>query len=136
MPSLVGLYSFEQELSNLNNWIEAINIIKMKFTNYSLQFKLHPLTKQNPELYQIQDYIKSKCKGIDIINPSVNAQKLIHKSQVVISDVSTVLWWANFLEKKKIISMDLKNFINSDQMKYYHNVYYFENIEKLKNFNF
>jgi hypothetical protein len=136
MPSMIGFHSLETELPLLNNWIDVANIFKRKFQNYKVQLKLHPGTNNNPDLNDIQDYIINKCNNVTIINPSVNAQKLICNSKVIVSDVSTVLWWANFLKNKILVSIDFRDFIGSDQMKYYKNINYFEKIEKLKNYNF
>jgi hypothetical protein len=136
MPSLIGFNRLETELPLLNNWIDVANIIKRKFQNYKIQLKLHPGSKKNPDLHKIQDYLRNKCSDILVMNPSVNSQKLICGSKVIVSDTSSVLWWANFIKNKTLISIDFHNFVGSDQMKYYKNIYYFEKIEKLKNYNF
>ena len=132
MPSLLGFHSLKEELPALNNWIYVANIFTRKFKNYKIKLKLHPRTKKNPGLNKIQDYLKLKCIDMTIINPSVNSQKLIWNSKIIVSDVSTVLWWANFLNNKTLISMDFKGFIGSDQMKHYDNIHYFDKLEKLK----
>lgn len=109
-------------------WIEAINALKNKFPNYCLFLKLHPNQKQDVLWKDIIGTIKSEFPNINILLPDENAQKWILKSKVIVSEVSSVLWWSSMLQSKISISFDIFGIPFSDDMKYYTGVYYFNSL--------
>mgnify|MGYP001210131927 CR=1 FL=1 len=131
MPSYLGLFSLESDLDNLKKWIELINIVLKLQSNKIVHFKFHPNIKNNPQSKKITQYLVDNCPTLKIINPSENAQELILQNEIIISDVSTVLWWASFLKNKKIISINFSNFENSDAMKRYEHIHYVEDLRVL-----
>lgn len=109
-------------------WIGAINALNNKFPNYYLFLKLHPNQKQDVLWKDIIGNIKSEFPNINILLPDENAQKWILKSKVIVSEVSSVLWWSSMLKSKISISFDIFDIPFSDDMKYYNGVYYFNSL--------
>ena len=135
-PSMVGFNNIQTELTGINNWIKVANIFKRKFPDYKIKLKMHPGVKGNRYLNKINQYFKENCSDLELLHPSRNAQELIYYSNVIVSDVSTILWLASFFEDKTNISMDFSNFLGSDDMKYYDNIHYFDSLDKLEKFQF
>jgi hypothetical protein len=119
-----------------NNWIDAIKILMKKFPNYRYVWKLHPGSEKDMMMQSITEYIKKNCQIIDILNIKENAQEWIIKSKVVVTDVSSVFWWANLLNDKRVISLDIFGYPAGDEAKYYDGVIYFNTLEALESFDF
>ena len=119
-----------------DQYIEFLRKFKKKFPNYQVIFKLHPSSKDKKVWMDIVSLISQQVKVINI-NPSVNAEKLIIQSKIIISDVSTVLWWTIFFDKKIAISLDIFNFDKGDEMlKYGSYLYYIKNLKQIEKINF
>ncbi len=112
-----------------SKWIEAISIMKMKFPDYNFFWKLHPVQKQDFLWKAITNRIKKEHPYITLLIPEENAQKWILKSKVVVSEVSSVLWWSSFFPTKIAISLDIFGISFMDFFKYYRGVHYFDNLE-------
>jgi hypothetical protein len=131
-PSSIGFYSFSEDKKGIDIWIEAINIICLESGDYDHLFKLHPRTKKNKDYIRIVQYISDKCKCLKIIDASNNIEGLVIKSEVIISDVSSVLWWSSAFPEKFPISLDFNRFYGSNHMKKYNNILYINSFKKLK----
>lgn len=116
-------------------WVEAINIIADKLPSHKIGVKF----KSNEDHELFKQYLARLGLGgrIIIISPAEDTNALILKSNVIVSTISTVLWWANFLQSRKcLISLDL---FDNPSGNYYENVngiLHFNSTEALKNFNF
>jgi hypothetical protein len=135
-PSLLGFGSLNDDKSAIDNWLKAISIISNKFKDYKTYFKLHPRSSANPELPLIKNYISGKIPELIILDNNAIAQEYILRSEVIVSDVSTVLWWSLFVKNKINISIDFNNFFGSNDMKYYEEIHYFNNLEQLRGYTF
>ena len=120
-----------------DKYINAIYLLLKKFPNYIIKFKLHPSDKNNYLWKKIISIIASKIINFEVISENTNAEFLIIESKVIISDVSTILWWTIFLKDKIAISLDIFNFDSGDEMFLYSpKIYYVDNLKKLENINF
>ncbi len=120
-----------------NKYVEVISILLRKFPNYLVKFKLHPGSPNNNIWKNILKIISNKINNVEVINQSVTAEELIIASKIVVSDVSTTLWWTTFLKDKVSISLNIFNFDNGSEMKHYiPEIHYIDKLEKLENINF
>ena len=53
------------------------------------------------------------------------------ESGVVVSDISSVLWWAQFVGGKTVISLDLFGYRGGSTMRHYQGVRYFDSVAAL-----
>jgi hypothetical protein len=63
---------------------------------------------------------------------NTQVQEFILKSKVIVSEVSSVLWWAKFIPDKIIISLDLFKVPLGDHFKDEEGIYYFNDSEALR----
>jgi len=119
-----------------DKWIAAIRILSNKFPENRFVWKLHPASEKDQLWYKITSRIKKEYKEVTIISPKEIAEKWIIKSKVIVGDVSTIFWWANFLNSKILISLDIFNYSSGDGMKYYEGIYYFDSLNKLVSADF
>ncbi|HAF96549.1 MAG: hypothetical protein A2021_01545 [Elusimicrobia bacterium GWF2_52_66] len=138
MPTygLINTYQKENNLSDKeiidhvsDKWVEAITILRSKFPGYELVLKLHPSQERDMLWQKIVAEIKNACAGLTLVNPRENGQEWVLRSKVVVSDFSSVLWWAAFFDSKVAISLDIFGTRFSDEMKYRESVYYFNNLK-------
>lgn len=128
-PSLIGFRRLKNEKYELDLWISAIKLLELKFQGYSFIFKLHPSVRNNKYYDEIIDYISNKNPNLLIYSPEKSAENFIIASEVVVSDVSSVLWWTSYYKKKLAISFDFNNCIGSNDMLNVENVFYFNNLK-------
>ena len=120
-----------------DKYIDSIKILLKKFPNYSIIFKLHPMEVGDNLWINIIDKISQKIKNIEFIKKNINIEKLILESRIIVSDVSSVLWWTIFLKNKTAISLDVFNIVKGDEMFGYEpSVHYINSLNKLKKANF
>lgn len=139
IPGLIAKGNSDDEVSKFisNKYIEFLNKFKKKFPDYSIIFKLHPASKKNVIWMNVINLISEKIKITKIEDDQVNAEKLIIESKIVISDVSTVLWWTIFFDEKIAVSLDIFNFENGDEMlNYLPYVYYINDLNQIEKTNF
>jgi hypothetical protein len=116
----------------LRKWSEIIEVIHNKLSDWEMIFKLHPNAKQDLLWQTMLKEIKTNHPYLVVLDESEKAEKLILKSKIVISDVSTVLWWTSFLRDKLPISLDLFGYPGGDDMKVYDDVCYISSMDKLE----
>ena len=71
---------------------------------------------------EIEAYIRLRCKWVDIIASKEDVRSselLILNSWLVIGDSSSVLPWATYCGEKTVLSMDVGNSVNSNDMECY-----------------
>jgi len=113
-------------------WSEIIEVIQNKLPDWEVMFKLHPNATKDLIWKNALERIRSNCPDIVVLDESEKAEKLILKSKIVVSDVSTVLWWTSFLRDKLAISLDLFGYPGGDDMKVYDDVCYISSMDGLK----
>jgi hypothetical protein len=113
-------------------WSEIIEVMHTKLPDWELLFKLHPNSATDIIWQNILKSIKSNCPDIVVLNESEKAEKWILKSKIVVSDVSTVLWWTSFLRSKLAISLDLFGYPGGNDMEKYDDVYYISSMDQFK----
>jgi len=127
-----GIKQEEAKELIISKWGEIIEVIRNKLPEWEVIFKLHPNAKQNIVWHTMLKEIKSNHPDIVVLNESEKAEKLILKSKIVVSDVSTVLWWTSFFNTKLAISLDLFGYPGGDDMKVYDDVCYISSMDELK----
>ena len=98
---------------------------------------MHPNALNDLTWGKIIDLILVRKPFIVNLPANDKAEKHIIQSKVIVGDVSTVLWWSSFFNKKIIISFDIFNYPGGDDMKYYEPfIKYINNLdEEFQNFN-
>ena len=125
-PSVLGFSTLNNEKKDLDNWLKVVSLLQLKFQNYKLIFKLHPRTLKNKNYNKLMEYLAKMNPRIKIYPPNVSAEELIISSEIIVSDVSSVLWWSSNFNTKLSISFDFCNFPGSDDMSKVNNVLYFQ----------
>ena len=123
----------EEEISN--NWISAVKVLSEKFPGYRFLWKLHPAAENNTLMRAITEHVERECKDMVILPPAENAQKLVVKSRVVVTDASSISCWASLLKSKIAVCLDIFSYSLSD----YENVdgvLHFDSLDALASFDF
>jgi hypothetical protein len=138
---------FDEELIKNNNfdyltkfvarqYINFFQIILLKFKNFNIKFKLHPREESTIFWNRVLKLISEKYNNIEFEKSSTNSEQLILESKIIVSDISTVLWWSIFLGNRISISLDIFNFDSGKEMlQYTPDIYYVDNLEDLKKLN-
>jgi hypothetical protein len=129
-PSLIGLRDFKAEEPTLRKWVQALNLLRDKLPDFEFIIKFHPGNKSS-RLKTVKEYLKQNCSFLQIYESSAGAEALMLNSRVIVGDVSSTLWWSNFIENKTVISLDMQDFEGSSDMLLYPDILYFENMNDL-----
>lgn len=117
--SLTGAFGFDSNL--LDRWCAFVSILSKKYADSEVILKLHPGTSVELST-EIEAYIRLRCKWVDIIASKEDVRSselLILNSWLVIGDSSSVLPWATYCGEKTVLSMDVGNSVNSNDMECY-----------------
>lgn len=117
-------------------WIATIKILSQKFPECRFIWKLHPNSENDRMMLEITKLIDKRCINFQVLPLKENAQKWMVKSKLIVTDISTVFWWANMLKNKIVISLDVFGYAAGDEAKYYDGVLYFNKLEELDLFDF
>ena len=129
---LVKGYDAEKLICSISiKWCDAINLLLEKFRHYDLKIKLHPTYKQDFVSVSILKRIRRSFPKLELIDAKESAERHVLLSSVIVSDVSTVLWWASFLRGKTVISLDIFNYEDGDEMNEYDGIYYISNLNDI-----
>jgi hypothetical protein len=131
-PSLIGIYDFETEKEVLEKWVIGLNEIKAQLPDYQFTMKIHPDYDIN-YTRKLTGFIGQQCPFMSFVNSGINAEELMLESQLIVGDVSSTLWWSNFIETKTVISLDMKNYPGSGDMRRYGGIIYVDDCNKIKN---
>ena len=119
-----------------NKYICVLDILLKIYPNFKIKYKLHPDNPFNSVWLNIFNSVANKYKDIEQVKPSTNIEKIILESKIIISDVSSVLWWNIFLDNKISISLDIFNFDYGNEMSHYSDyIYYIDDLNKLEKIN-
>jgi len=113
-------------------WCNAMDALLARFPGYRLTIKLHPASKNDPSWKRIIERIIQAFPQVINLPSSESAELCVVKSRVVVSDVSTVLWWAALWGGKSVISLDVFGYPGGGEMKLYSNyIEYINDISKI-----
>jgi len=145
LPSSVHINQYKNENSYndedavrlfADKWIQIIEILQKKFPGFKVAWKSHPVAGQIVMWVKVVDRIKKLCPELLFLDPKLSAQEWILRSKVIVGNGSSSLWWANLLETKVVVSLDVFGISDVDEMKYRQGVHYFNNLEKLLDADF
>lgn len=113
-------------------WQDAIKGLLRKFPGYSVKMKLHPASAKDAVWICILDQLKKEIPEIEIVPSSASAEWYAASAAVIVGDISSVLWWTALLGGKIVISLDIFNYPNGDELiQYEDHIYYVSNIDFL-----
>ena len=115
-----------------NTWADLILALTEKFPEFELKWKLHPMQVNDSIWLRVQECIKERFPQCVVVHPSESAQALINGSNVVVGEVSSVLWWASHFESKVAISVDLFGLDSMDEMKHREGMLYFNSLDEFR----
>jgi len=116
----------------VDKWSQVIMILRKHYPGSHIMLKLHSIFATSRIHLNFQECLSRAHPVLEIADPKSNAQKLIIRSKVVVSEASTVLWWAVFLTGKRAISLDIFGYKGGDEMRYHSGVRYCNNLSELK----
>jgi hypothetical protein len=120
-------------VSNISGkWCEAIDALRVQYPYYTYAMKLHPSAKGNALWESILDEIGARFSDIDFLPTTEIAEWHIVQSKIIVSDVSTVLWWATLMGGKIVISLDLFDYPAGDEMRLLDKVIYINSIDQFR----
>jgi len=132
LPSLIALRGFKEEEETINKWVTALNLIKEQFPNYKFLIKFHP-SNTSDDLKVLKTYLHEECKFLVFLDRKNRAEELILKSKIIVGDASTTLWWANLKGNKVVISLNMKDYPVSDNMKRYSKILCIDDMKTIAN---
>jgi len=115
-------------------WCEVIEVFQNNLKGWKIAWKLHPNAEQDPVLRTITSRLQQSFPAMVIMQTSEKASGLILRSKIILSDVSSVLWWASFIKGKVPISLDIFQYPGGDGMKGYEGIHYFQSVPQLEAF--
>jgi hypothetical protein len=113
-------------------WLNAINVFREKFSGWRITWKLHPATRSDRIWQEITIRLRQNCPRLEVVEPEQQALPLMVRSKIIVSDVSTVLWWASFLKDKAAISLDVFGYPGAEDIKDCEGIFYFDSFDKLR----
>lgn len=117
----------------VNNWLDIIRILKNKYFRYKILIKLHPADSKSKIWDEIITKLQEENPDITLVPNTQDAIPIIISSEVVVSENSTVLWFAKYLEEKKnLISIDFFNLPFGDIYKNVPRINYYNDLEAFK----
>ncbi len=103
-----------------DRWIQALELLLIRFPGRSIMYKLHPSSGSDPVLNKITTMIKSHFEEkLVVLQTSAPAERFAIHADVVVGDVSSVLWWSGLIGKKNVISLDIFDYPHGGIMKDY-----------------
>ena len=90
-----------------DRWIEVITRLRGRFPSYAVRWKIHPQLVNDPHWMAVTGRICAAVPELEVLDPSVSAEKLILEHRVIAGDISTALMWAANLSSKIVISFDV-----------------------------
>lgn len=118
-----------------NKWIAVLNILRRTYPGKTIGMKLHPGAQLDESWAEISRRILNAIDGLIIFSPQILAEKLMIRSEIVLGDVSTCLYWATMLGDKTVISLDIFEYEGGDEMKNYSGIRYISNLEDIAKLN-
>ena len=88
-------------------WIDAIRHLRARYVGYLVAWKLHPAHRSDETFAELIACLKRGIRELEVIDSSVSAELLMLESRVVVSDVSSALWWAALRTELVAVSLDL-----------------------------
>lgn len=113
-------------------WVDALIILMKRFPNASIGMKLHPLAGVDPLWKLVSQKLQAALPEIKVYPVAARAEHLILAASVIVSDISTTLWWALLVGGKTVVSLDLFDYAGGDEMRHYDNIIYISNLKVLE----
>jgi len=105
-------------------WLKAIEVCRRVLGGWTIVWKLHPAAAKDAILSEVTSRIRERFPEVEVLPASEKAHGVIVSATVILSDVSTVLWWASFLPGKTVISLDVFKYRGGNNMRGYEGVQY------------
>lgn len=105
-------------------WCDVIKTCQYNRNGWRIVWKLHPAAANDRVLCGVTEILRIRCPQLVIVKPTDNAMGLIIQARLILSDVSTVLWWASFLRCKTAISLDIFGYPGGNGMRGCEGVFY------------
>jgi hypothetical protein len=112
-----------------NIWIAAIDRLRVRYPNYQLTWKPHPVHQRDPVMAEIIALVRNAFADLKVEDGAHSAEEMMLQSRVIVSDVSTVLWWASLQRGLLAISLDLWGGAGGDALKSVKDIHYINSLE-------
>jgi len=115
-------------------WKKIIEITSEKFSNYAIFIKPHPASLPKDDFLENIKTIFDRLPNVKLVEKNTNALYCMFKSEIIISEMSNVLYVASLLfNDKVIISLDLNNKLFGNFYKNTKNIHYISHIKDFEN---
>jgi hypothetical protein len=117
----------------LSYWFKLLDHLSSKYANYKIKLKIHPNVSGIDLVWWniILSAIKKKYR-VEILKKNTHPQLEIIRSKILISEVSSVLWWASFLRNKTIISLNYFKYHKDSAMNLYNlKIFHIKNFKSI-----
>ena len=112
-------------------WAEAIARLRDRFAGYRLLWKLHPSSADDPLMLAITDGVRDRIPELDVRPVRDSAELLALANNIVVSDVSTILYWSRNISGLVPISLDVFGVRGGGDMKAYDGIAYIDDLSAL-----
>jgi hypothetical protein len=112
-------------------WSAALARLLARYPGRCLLWKPHPVHHDDPVMRSIVERVRRDIPGLLVADGNQSAEALMVESEIVVSDVSTVLWWASMHPGLTAISLDLWNGVGGDSLKGRPGIHYVSAVEQL-----
>ena len=120
-----------------NMWRKIIEILSIKYPDKTIWIKPHPAQTDENDSRGIVKQITCKNSGVRLVDKNESAMDWLSRCEIIISEVSTILYIASLLfDNKIIISLDLWNRYLGDIYKNVKNINYISSLKDFETFDF
>lgn len=101
-------------------WTDALERLLDAFPGRAIKLKLHPSSFEDPTLVAVTQNLKYHFgERFEVLPATAPAERFALFADVIVGDVSSVLWWCGLIGKKYVISLDIFGYPFGDIMKKY-----------------
>lgn len=117
-------------------WKKIIEITSEKFSNRTIFIKPHPASLSKDDFLENIKTILDRLPNVKLVEKNTNALYCMFKSEIIISEMSNVLYVASLLFNDRIIiSLDLNNKFLGDFYRNIENIHYISHIKDFEDFD-
>lgn len=113
-------------------WSQALSLIHAKFPDCRIVWKAHPASSIEPLYTELVRRVREMLPALEEWPASHDGQDLAKRARVVVSDVSSSLWWAGLVDSKVAISLDLFDYRGGDVLRHVPQIHYFTSLDALE----
>lgn len=112
-------------------WLAALKALSAAFPGHPIRWKLHPAAHRDPLMNALTRSLADAIPNFEVFAPDQSAENLVLQSHVVVTDMSSILWWAAFVGEKTLVSLDIFDYAGGDELKYYQGIHHITDLSEI-----